>query len=155
MEASLNRHDWLAQWPLMIEANSNPLLISKNQMVILKVPTLYSWLIPLATSPYPYPKVTSLYTLHYIPSYGGKGMWWIIRHSLHCCGSKVTLGIEDKKPNIMTKDAPIILLAQEIPRVSELWTRNHGWRLYTYLYKSQYFSCIFNFMCPLSKCSKR
>ena len=46
---------------LVIVLISNPLLrIPRNQMVNLKVPTPYSWLIPLATSPYTYPKVTSL-----------------------------------------------------------------------------------------------
>ena len=41
----------------------------------------------------------------------------IARHSFHFYGSGVISGTEGERANIVTKDSPIALIAQEIPRV--------------------------------------
>ena len=44
-------------------------------------------------------------------------MLCITRHPFHLCVSDAFSGKEDKNPNIITKDAPNILIADKIPRV--------------------------------------
>ena len=57
MEASLNRHDCLSQWPLVIDPTFRPPSLPKGRgvgwdEVWLKVPRLIIWLITLAPSPH-------------------------------------------------------------------------------------------------------
>ena len=48
---------------------------------------------------------------------GYRGHIRLQRHPFRLYGSEGISGTEDKRPNIMTEDAPIALIAQEIPRV--------------------------------------
>ena len=45
------------------------------------------------------------------------GLLGITGHPFYLYGSKAVLGTEDKRPNMITKDAPIALITQEIPKV--------------------------------------
>lgn len=51
MEASLHRCDSPTHWPLMIDSTTIPSSLTRHQEVGLKVTTLSSWLVLLATSP--------------------------------------------------------------------------------------------------------
>lgn len=46
---------------------------------------------------------------------GGKGLV-TTRYPFHLYGSEAISETEDNRPNIMTKDAPIVIIAEEIPR---------------------------------------
>ena len=61
-----------------------------------------------------------------------KGAYWIIRHLFHLYGSEVISVTEDKRINIITKDALIVLIAQEIPRVLGTVSRE-SWTDQTYM----------------------
>ena len=50
MEASLFRHDGLNQWPQVVDSISIPFPLPRGQMVELKIPTLSSKLVSLATA---------------------------------------------------------------------------------------------------------
>ena len=63
-------------------------------------------------------------------SCGGSGKGLVISNKTlsNLYGSEVISGTENKRPSVMTKDAPLALIAQKIPRVlgamsQELWTR--------------------------------
>ena len=53
LAATLHRHSWWTHWPLLIDSTCSSLPLSGNQGMELKVSTLYSWLVTLATSPHP------------------------------------------------------------------------------------------------------
>ena len=46
-----------------------------------------------------------------------RGLLEITRHLFHLYGSEGVSGTEDKRPNIITKNVPSVLIPQEIPRV--------------------------------------
>ena len=62
-------------------------------------------------------------------------MWWkntyyITGHPFYLYGSEAISGTEDKRPNIMTKDVPFVLIAEEIQSVwglvnQEQWINNN------------------------------
>lgn len=63
------------------------------------------------------------------PSCGGTGLLSVTRHSFHLYGSGTFSGIEDTRPNIITKKyAPMNHTAQEMPRVLGAVRRELGWR---------------------------
>lgn len=72
-------------------------------------------MIPLATSPYPY--VLSQSHILNINTVMIEGLLQITRHLLYLCGSKVFPETENKRPNVITKDASFALEIQEIPKV--------------------------------------
>ena len=128
MEAPLYRHYRLNHWPLGINSTStpHPSPLLRNQGVGLKVPTLYSCLILLATSPHP--GVGSKSHIINIKVVVERVWLWITRCPFHFYGSEVISGTEGKRPNIITKDALITLITQEIPRIwgpvsQEEWTK--------------------------------
>ena len=85
----------------------------------LKVAPLYSWLVPLETSPHvqALPKASSLTAAQ---------QWW----KGACCGNRTPIspcGSEDKSPS-GTKDASVALTAQEPPRVWGAVSQKQGQR---------------------------
>ena len=62
-----------------------------------------------------------------------RGLLRITRHPFHLYDSKAISGTEDKRPNIITKDAPIALIAQEIPRVWGAVSQELTHRIKSYL----------------------
>ena len=44
---------------------------------------------------------------------------YVMNVPFHLYGSEVIIGTEEKRPTIITKDAPLALINQEIPRVLE------------------------------------
>ena len=47
------------------------------------------------------------------------------KYPFHLYGCEVISRTEDKRPNFITKDASIALIAQKIQRFWELWARNN------------------------------
>lgn len=82
----------------------------------LKVPLL-SWFVPLATSA----RTSKSHLINISPAVVERVSLCITRYPFHLDGSEATSGTEDKRPNIIvTKDAPMALIDQEIPMLSEL-----------------------------------
>ena len=146
MEASLHRPGWLNHLPSVDDLTSSPFPIPRGQGVGLKVPTLCSCLVPLATAPILrcFPKSSHQHK----SSSGGKRLLWISRHPFHLYDFEAILGTEDKRPKIITKDAPIALITQKIPRVlgalsQKPWMKTKDiWELYfDHLNDQIYFLC--------------
>ena len=92
----------------------------------LKVPTLRSQFFPPKTSPHPY-GVSKSHLINRNPVVVERGLVGGTRDPCHHQGSEVISATEDDRPNVLTKDAPIALITQEIPRVlraasQKLWT---------------------------------
>ena len=116
METSLQVNDWLHHWPLVTELNSARLPSLKNGVRGLKFLTSYSRLVPLATSPLPllrdFPKSHHEHKQHW----GRKGLVWVTRYPFHLYISEAVSGTEDKKPNIIAKDAPVACIVRNSKR---------------------------------------
>ena len=104
-EASIHRHDWLNPWPLLINLSSSPCPFPIGG---LRVERRGGWnsnpqitgLVPLATSPI---------LININSGAVERGLLWITRHSPLSLELFQELELfEDKRPNIITKDSPII-----------------------------------------------
>lgn len=116
METSLQVNDWLHHWPLVTELNPARLPSPKNGVRGLKFLTSYSMLVPLATSPLPllrgFPKSHHEHKLHW----GRKGLVWETRYPFHLYVSEAVSGTEDKKPDIIAGDAPVVCIVRNSKR---------------------------------------
>lgn len=122
MQASVCKHGWSNGWPLVTVSTSSHSPLCRNQGVGPKAPTLYSQLVPWATSLYP--EVLSQSHVIDKPSGGGKGLLMNNKYPFHLYGCEMFLRTEDERPNFITKDSAIALIAQKFLRVWELWVRN-------------------------------
>ena len=90
------------------------LVFLKIKEMGLKVPSLYSKLGFPGNQPHPW--VLSKSHLITINPIVERGLLWIAWHPCHPWGSEVISGTEEKRPNTVRKDAPLLLF-QEILRV--------------------------------------
>ena len=116
METSSQVHDWLHHWPLATELNPAPLPSLKNGVRGLKFLTFYSRLVPLATSPPPILRGFPKSQHEHKPHWGRKGLVWMTRYPFHLYVSEAVSGTEDKKPNIIAKDAPVACIVRNSKR---------------------------------------
>lgn len=86
--------------------------------------TFYSRLVPVATSPLPLLRCFPKSHYECKPHWGRKGLVWGTRYPIHLYVSEAISGTEDKKPNIIAKDAPVACIAQKFQEVWETWARN-------------------------------
>lgn len=98
----------------MIESTSSP--SPWKQGARLKVPTLYSWLVSLATSLHSQ-VLSQSHLINITPVVVERHLLWITGHVFRLYGPEAISGTEDKRLNVTTKDAPIALIAKDIPRV--------------------------------------
>lgn len=98
----------------MIESTSSP--SPWKQGVRLEVPTLYSWLVPLATSLHSQ-VLSQSHLINITPVVVEKHLLGRTRHVLRLYGPEAISGTEDKRLNVIRKDAPITLIAKETPSV--------------------------------------
>ena len=121
MEASVHRHDWFNHWPLgliqlkLLSAPRKPGLGTESSILLFKV-----------SSPGNQPGSLGTFQSHLIntnPVVVERGLLWTTRHPFRPYSSEAISGTEGKRPNIITKDAPVALTAQEILRFWELWVR--------------------------------
>ena len=70
----------------------------------------------LAPSPHPQ-MLSKSHLINTKPVVVERGLLGITRHPFHLYGSDAFSGAEDKRPDIITKDALIALIGQDIPGV--------------------------------------
>ena len=141
MEASLYKYNWLTHWPLVIDSPSSPSPLSppwksgggtESSKPLIKV-----------GSPGNQPPSLGAFQKspqEHKPGCGGKGLFWITRHPFHLYGSEGISGTEDRRPDIITKDALIYSFhSGNSKSFGKLWARNHERRPNLYKsHKSQY-----------------
>ena len=82
METSSHGHGWLNHCPWVIDSTSSPSSLPGYQGIRLKVPTLYSWLIALATSSSIFKWFPKSRLLNINSVVDEKGFLWRTRHPL-------------------------------------------------------------------------
>ena len=117
---------------------------SRGQRVELKVPILYSGLVPLATSPHSYMLSKSHLNSKNLVVVK-KGLLWITGHLY---GSEILSKTNDRDQLVWQNMLLLLSLPRKFPGFGELWTRNRGWKkIYKFLvmwpnsyisFKSQY-----------------
>lgn len=106
-------------WSWVIDSTSRPFLLFGNQVVGLKVLSLHSWLVLLATNPYPWVLSIS-HLININPVVVEMGLFWITKCLFHLNGSEAIFGTEDQRQNVKIKDAPLLLLLRKFEGFGEL-----------------------------------
>ena len=120
---------------MVFDSTSSPSPLLQNERLGLKVPSHYSRLVPLATRPIL--KCFSKVAFNNInPVVVERDLLWKTRRPFSLYGSEMILGTQNRRPNIITKDAPITLITREIPKVwwavsQALWMKTkYIWKVY-------------------------
>ena len=109
-------------WLWVIDSTSSPFLLPGNQGMGLKVLTLLSWLVLLATNPYPWVLSIS-HLININPFVVEMDLLWITKYLFHLNGSEAISGTEDQRPNVITKDVLLLLLLRKFQGFGDLWAR--------------------------------
>ena len=126
--ASLHGLEWLNYWPLMMDSAFNPSSLREWDW---KFQPSNHMVDSPGNKPSPPPPSLGAFwkSSHWHKAVlVERGLLWITGYPFHLHGSEAFSGTEDKRPNILTKDVPIPLTIQEIPRVLGAVSLEPQWR---------------------------
>ena len=107
---------------LVTESTSIPSPLPRNQGVGLKVPTLYSWLIPCTTSPHPY-VLSKSHAVNINPVVVERGLLWITRHHFTFLALKWFQELRTRDQILSQKMLPLLLSLRTFQGFWEQWAK--------------------------------